>query len=113
MHIVPSTQVAAEEVVEEGAHLVTIRWLISAKEGAPNFAMRLFELEPEGYTPYHNHSWEHEVFILNGAGEITTETGPRPVEQGDAILVLPDEKHQFRNTGSQPLRFICLIPVDG
>jgi quercetin dioxygenase-like cupin family protein len=111
MHIVSSAQVAAEEVVEEGAHLTTIRWLISDKEGAPNFAMRLFELEPGGYTPFHNHSWEHEVFILDGTGEITTATGPRAVKQGDAILVLPDEKHQFRNTGSQPLRFICLIPA--
>jgi quercetin dioxygenase-like cupin family protein len=110
MHIVPSTRVTAEEVIEEGAHLTTIRWLISEKEGAPNFAMRLFELEPGGYTPYHNHAWEHEVFILDGAGEITTETGPQAVTRGDAVLVLPDEKHQFRNTGSQPLRFICLIP---
>jgi quercetin dioxygenase-like cupin family protein len=109
MHIVSSNQVVAEEV-EEGAHLTTIRWLITAKEGAPNFAMRLFELAPGGYTPYHSHSWEHEVFILDGTGEITTETDPRAIKQGDAILVLPDEKHQFRSTGPQPLRFICLIP---
>ena len=35
---------------------VSIRVLIGEKEGAPNFIMRLFDLEPQGYTPRHAHS---------------------------------------------------------
>ena len=30
---------------------------------------------------------------------------------GDAALVLPQEPHQFRNTGGSTLRFLCLIPL--
>ena len=29
---------------------------------------------------------------------------------GVAVYVAPDEIHQFRNTGSGPLKFLCLIP---
>jgi mannose-6-phosphate isomerase-like protein (cupin superfamily) len=27
-----------------------------------------------------------------------------------AVFVPPNEVHQFRNTGSGPLKFLCLIP---
>lgn len=111
MRIVSSEQISAAEVTEAGATLTTIRWLIKKEDGAPNFAMRLFEMQPGGHTPYHSHPWEHEVFVLEGSGNINTESGPRAFKAEDVILVLPDEKHQFCNTGSQTLRFICLIPT--
>lgn len=38
--------------------------------GAENFAMRLFEIQPRGYSPLHQHDWEHEVFILEGKGAV-------------------------------------------
>jgi quercetin dioxygenase-like cupin family protein len=111
MKIVHSHEVAAQPVQEEGAKGATVRWLISRPEGAPNFAMRLFELQPGGSTPRHSHAWEHEVFILEGSVEIWSERGPVQVSSGDAVLVLPDEQHQFRNTGQSPARFLCLVPL--
>ena len=45
-----------------------VRWLITKEMGAPNFVMRLFEMEPNGYSPLHAHAWEHEVFVLEGEG---------------------------------------------
>jgi quercetin dioxygenase-like cupin family protein len=41
--------------------------------GAPNFVMRLFEIDPDGYSPFHTHAWEHEVFVLEGEGTVLTE----------------------------------------
>ncbi|MFH1336107.1 MAG: hypothetical protein ABII96_06285 [Candidatus Zixiibacteriota bacterium] len=41
MKIINSKDLEAREVKESGAVGVTIRWLISEKDGAPNFAMRL------------------------------------------------------------------------
>lgn len=38
-----------------GAHNVVGRVLVGKADGAPNFAMRLFELGPEGKTPRHTH----------------------------------------------------------
>lgn len=102
----------AEKVAEPGAKGVTIRWLISEKDGAPNFAMRLFEVEPGGNTPYHKHQWEHEVFILKGEGNLITETETFPFKPGDAVFVPGEENHQFRNTSKDNLVFLCLVPIE-
>ena len=103
--------VAPEKVTAEGTRGATIRWLISDKDGAPNFALRLFEVEPGGYTPYHKHPWEHEVFILKGKGILVTEAGETPFEGNFFIFIPPGEMHQFKNTGDEPLVFLCIVPI--
>jgi quercetin dioxygenase-like cupin family protein len=76
-------------------------------------SLRVITVEPGGYTPYHSHPWEHINYILAGTGELLDEAGAsRPISAGDYALVLPDEKHQFRNTGSAELQFICLVPKE-
>lgn len=89
---------------------VTIKWVISGQDGAPNFYMRVFEIEPGGYSPLHSHAWEHEIFILSGEGEIVQEDGRIKVVPGTAIFILPEETHQIRNPGREVLRLICLVP---
>lgn len=44
---------------EEHGTGTNIQRLITEKEGAPNFSMRIINIEPGGATPYHRHSWEH------------------------------------------------------
>jgi quercetin dioxygenase-like cupin family protein len=100
----------AREVKEPGATGVTIRWLISEKDGAPNFAMRLFEVQPGGCTPYHKHKWEHEAFILEGKGNLTLEEKTIPLNKGDALFVPGEENHQFKNASQENLVFLCLVP---
>ena len=104
------TEVPAEEV-EKGAEGVKIRWLIDEKSGAPNFCMRMFEIAPGGHTPHHEHDWEHEVYIIEGEGEVLSGDTPEPFRPGDAILVPGGEKHQFRNPGTTTVRLLCLIPA--
>lgn len=104
--------IALEEVTMEGAKKVKIRWLIAEKDGAPNFAMRMFEVEPGGFTPYHAHEWEHENFIVEGEGHLTTEEGEIPFKTGDVLYVEPHLKHNYVNTGASVLKFLCLIPHD-
>lgn len=98
-------------VTMEGAEGATVRVVFSDQTGAPHFAMRQFEVQPGGYTPYHRHPYEHEVLILEGEGQLQSEQGPRPFRSGDAVYVAPDELHQFRNTGLQILKFLCMIPI--
>ena len=78
--------------------------------GAENFAMRFFEMEPEGCSPFHSHPWEHEVFILEGEGVVVGGEEERKFRTGDVIFVPPNEKHQFKNTGETTVKFLCLIP---
>ena len=89
---------------------VKIRWLINKEIGAKNFAMRMFEIGSGGYTPFHIHDWEHEVFILEGEGLLVAEDEERLFRAGDVIFISPNEKHQFRNTGKSMIKILCLIP---
>ncbi len=110
MKAVDYTKVEAEEVNVEGAKNATIRWLISQKDNAPNFALRMFDVQPGGFTPYHSHDWEHEVFVLEGSGMLITEKEEIPFGKYGVIYVDPNMKHQFRNTEDTVLRFLCIVP---
>lgn len=96
---------------EEGASKLKIRWLITKDMGAENFAMRLFEMDPGGYSPFHSHPWEHEVFVLEGKGIVIGNGEERELNAGDVVFIHPNEQHQFRNNGEETLKFLCLIPL--
>ena len=110
MNVEHHTKTALKEVDMEGATACQVRQLVGENVNAPNFAMRQFEIAPGGHTPKHFHPYEHEVYILDGAGEVLDGESPRSITAGDVVYVAPDDVHQFRNTGDEPLRFLCLIP---
>jgi quercetin dioxygenase-like cupin family protein len=103
-------EVKAEKVEMEGADKVTVRWVISEDDGAPTFALRVFEFEPGGHSPYHRHDWEHEIFILEGVGYMTIEGEKRPCKPGDAAFIPGSTWHNF-TAGDRGMRMICLVPV--
>ena len=72
--------------------------------------MRQFEVAPGGHTPRHSHPYEHEVFVLEGDGMVLEGEAEHPLTAGDVIFVQPNEVHQFCNTGSRPLKFLCMVP---
>ncbi|MCR4404465.1 MAG: cupin domain-containing protein [Candidatus Acetothermia bacterium] len=104
------SQVKAEAMEMAGAKGVRVRWLIAEREGAPNFYMRLFEIDPGGHSPRHRHDYEHEIFILEGRGTALDGGEEREIEPGSFLFIPPQEEHQLRNTSKGPLRFLCLIP---
>jgi quercetin dioxygenase-like cupin family protein len=103
------TDVQAEEATE--AEGVSLRVVIGEKEEAPNFVMRVFDVEPGASSPRHTHDWEHEVFILAGKGRVFGGGKEVDLEPGYTVFVPPMEEHQFTNTGDGVLRFVCLIPL--
>ncbi len=97
-----------------GTRGVTMRLMVGRDDGAPNFAMRLFEVQPGGCTPLHKHNYEHEVMVVSGKGQVVGGTDGstiRPVEAGTVVFMPANETHQFRNIGTQPLTFMCLVPI--
>ncbi|MFQ5652317.1 MAG: cupin domain-containing protein [bacterium] len=104
-------EIEETEVTTEGAQDARMRLLISEKDGAEKFAMRMFTVEPGGHTPYHAHNYEHEVFVLEGQGLLKGEEREYRFGQGAVIFIKPNEKHQFSNVGSGPMTFLCLIPA--
>jgi quercetin dioxygenase-like cupin family protein len=103
-------QVTAQPVDMPGSVGCRVRWLIGQAEAAPHFAMRQFEVAVGGHTPRHSHPYEHEVFVLEGHGEVYEGDQARSLQAGDVVYVRPDEIHQFRNTGNAPFKFLCLVP---
>jgi len=100
-----------EEQPQTAGMQATIRWLIAAKEGAPNFAMRVIEIRRRGEKiPLHGHGYEHEIFIIEGQGNVLSPGGTKPVAYGNFAYVPAGEEHGFENTGDKPFRFICVIP---
>ena len=112
MLIKTPSDVPAVDVDMDGARNVKVRVLLGPADQAPTFAMRLFELGPEGQSPYHRHAFEHEVMILSGDIAIVTPNGDRPVQVGDVALIAPNEFHQFKNRSTtEPASFMCLVPI--
>jgi quercetin dioxygenase-like cupin family protein len=87
---------------------VTMREMITAADGAPTFAMRIFDVSAGASTPYHHHAWEHAVFIVSGTGHIRSEQGDRPFAAGDSVFIAGDEPHCF--VADTPVQFVCVIP---
>jgi len=110
MLVRPYGDVPADKVEMEGAEGVSKRVLAGPEENAPNFVMRLFELEAGGRTPHHTHDWEHEVFVIDGEGYAESTEGRRGLTPGTAVYVAPGEPHGFVNTGDSVMRFICVVP---
>jgi quercetin dioxygenase-like cupin family protein len=106
MRIISYTEVEAKKV--EGSSKLKIRWLNN--EGSRNFAVRHIEIEPNGYSPYHSHLWEHEIFVLEGNGTAIGNRAVKAVSVGDLISIPAGETHQIKNTGKSILRILCMIP---
>ena len=95
----------------DGIKGVTMKLLVGREDSAPTFAMRHFTVEPGGYTPKHHHPWEHEVLVLSGDGELDCEGQQTNISGGDSLFIPSNDTHQFRNTGTCELEFLCIVPV--
>jgi mannose-6-phosphate isomerase-like protein (cupin superfamily) len=61
-----------------------------------------------GSTDEHYHADTEEIyFILEGRGKMRIEGESQEVRVGDAIAILPGQKHKLWNTGDVPLRLLC------
>ncbi|MEZ5069870.1 MAG: cupin domain-containing protein [Bacteroidales bacterium] len=113
MKVIPLTSVEKKEVKMDGAQGATRQLPIGREDGTPNFSLRVFTVEPGGHTPYHHHPYEHVNYVIEGQGALVNEAGVEtPLKAGDFALVMPDEKHQYRNKGDKPFKMICGVPKE-
>ncbi len=113
MNITSLEKVKKVKVDLEGARDVQKQLMISKADGTPNFSFRVFTIQPGGHTPHHAHPFEHLNYVIEGHGVVLDKEGEHQIKRGDFALVLPDEKHQYRNTStSEPLVIICAVPKE-
>jgi mannose-6-phosphate isomerase-like protein (cupin superfamily) len=48
--------------------------------------------------------------ILRGQGKVRLGDEEHTIGFGDVVYISPFDKHQFKNSGEEPLGFICVIP---
>ena len=113
MKILDPLDVNLNPVDLPGAQKVKSGRLLSEKDGVPNFAMRMFLLEPGGNTPLHTHPFEHEIYALKGEGLLYMDGTNYNFKEGYAMYVPPDIEHQFIQQGTEELMFLCMVPLYG
>ena len=112
MKIATVQQIPAEKVEMDGAKDCQVRLAVTARDGAPNFAMRIFEVAPGGHTPLHHHPYEHEIYVREGKGSVWQDGREVQLEPGHILYIPADEQHQFKNAAAdRPFKFMCLIPA--
>jgi quercetin dioxygenase-like cupin family protein len=99
-------------VYGEGVVRVGKQILVGPRDGFAGY-LREFTLEADGQTPYHQHDWHHVVYILAGLGSLRYEGAEHSLRPGSVVYTAPNKMHGFRNSGSDPLRFLCLVPERG
>lgn len=106
-------QVAKKVVENSEVKGASMQVVISPNEGWENHVMRVFEIEVGGHTPRHAHPWPHINYILEGEGSLFLNGIENPIKAGSYAYVPSSELHQFQNTGSTTLKFICIVPIEG
>ena len=84
--------------------------LIDADDGAPNFAIRRFTLDPGAEVPAHTNAVEHEQYVLSGEYVVGIDGEEHVVSAGDALLIPAGVPHWYRNEGDETGAFICAVP---
>jgi quercetin dioxygenase-like cupin family protein len=98
----------------QGYDNVKKRIVIGPDDGSQEIVMRHFSIEPGGTSPHHTHDFPHLVKIEAGKGAVTDPAGnEHELQKGDYVYIDDNEVHQFRNTGSGPFDFICVVPLRG
>jgi len=65
-------------------------------------------LAPGASTQEHYHVLTEEIYyITHGVGRIRIDGEMRAVSGGDAIAILPGQRHKLWNTGKEVLRLLC------
>jgi len=105
------TDVDSEVVTKANSTKTTIKWLITKVDGATNYTMRRFEIQAGGQIGLHSHPEEHEIYILEGKGQVFDKNNNIiDIVKDDVLYVPPNEPHGYKNIGKQLLAFICVIP---
>ena len=92
---------------------VTKQTAVGPEQGWADHVMRVFTVSPGGHTPKHRHPWPHINYVLDGSGTLYHSGETSGISRGSVAYVPADTEHQFTNTGTENLVFICIVPKEG
>lgn len=83
--------------------------LVGPDDGAPNFVLRRFRMEPGGGIPTHTNDVEHEQYVLRGRARITIGGEVHEVGPDDALYIPAGTPHAYEVLDG-PFEFLCVVP---
>ncbi len=95
-----------EDEMDGGAR---IRWLITHKDGAQNYSMRLITVDKGKSTPHHHHDYEHEIYIISGKVKVTLGNNTYTATDNDHIFIPPNIEHGM--DAIENTKMICVVPI--
>ena len=102
---------SVEEVSVPRCRGASLKVLLGPESGVQNFITRQFTLEPGGRIPCHRHDdIEHEQVVLEGTMVIGLDSREFEVGPGDSVFIPPGVGHWYENRGTEPVRFLCVVP---
>jgi len=113
MPIIKYTDMKLHDVTMDGVKGASKANVIGPDQGWDNHTMRVFRLEPGGFTPRHQHDWEHINHVIQGRGRLRIGDTIHDLSEKDFAFVPPNTEHQFENPHSEPFEFICIVPNRG
>ncbi len=87
--------------------------VIGSDEGWLGHTLRVFRLTSGGFTPRHQHDWEHVNFVLHGRGRLRIGDESFELKEKDFAFVPPNTLHQFENPYNDDFEFVCIVPDRG
>lgn len=90
---------------ERAGGLIVRRITSSATADA---SMDICEIAVGASSALHEHSWEHQVFVVAGQGAVTDGQNPLRFRPGDVVVIPAGQSHQFVNVGDSNVLFICV-----
>ena len=100
------------EIVEfQGEEGAKIRQYFSPENTGEkiNYSLAQFTLESGKKSKLHKITSTEIYYILDGQGEITIDKIIFRLVKNDSIFVPPSAKQFIRNTGSEDLKFLCIV----
>jgi quercetin dioxygenase-like cupin family protein len=113
MPIFKNSEIKMEDVQMDGVKGVIKSNVIGPPEEWKDYTLRVFRLEPEGFSPHHQHDWEHINYVIKAKGTLTIGDQVNELSEGDFAFVPPNLKHQFNNPNDSDFEFICIVPNRG
>lgn len=98
---------SVEKIPMEGG--AGIRWMLTHRDGVPNFSMRLIEIPAGQNTPFHSHDYEHEIYVITGELDATIGDTVYRAAQDDFVYIPPNIRHGMK--AITDVRIICVVPI--
>jgi len=113
MPAIPHDKIVYAPVTMDGVKGASKANVIGPEQGWAGHTLRVFRIEPGGFTPRHAHDWEHINHIISGRGRLRLGDTVHEVGEKDFAFVPPNTEHQFENPYDEVFEFICIVPNKG